>query len=125
MAFFEFFLDNLGDARHFYELFVTIATTNKFFSFLAVVFSVFVVAVILYSFIERALDFVAQFKTGENSKKKRAVLIAVLSISTFFSITSVNNIVNAHTPRPYFLTDYASQETQGYFILDGKVNVVI
>ena len=102
MDFITEFISSLGDLSEYFDYFVNLAINLPL---LAIIIAIPLIAVFLYTFIERALDFLNQLKSNNNQDKNNILLIIILSISTFLSIIVVNDIVQANTVRPIFLNE--------------------
>ena len=95
-------LSIIGDFEELLERFTDFAIEYRFF---AIILFVPLSAVIFYTFLERAIDFISKVKSNTNSMKDKLTLITVLFISAIFSILLVDNIVQANTVRPMFLDE--------------------
>ncbi len=102
MNFITQIISYLGDIKEYLKSFENLAVYSPF---LAVLVSLPVITVLVYTLIERALDFIDKLKSNTNSRKNNILLVSILFISAFLSILFVNNLVQANTVKPIFLDE--------------------
>lgn len=117
LGFIDFIVDIITnnvslDFEELIENIIQFTIKNPFNSFITSIVLIPLFAILLYSFIERAADFVTKISNQETRRKNKTIITLVLSTSTFFSILFVHNMVQGKAPRPEFVSVNNQKITQ-------------